>query len=146
METSATIRLDLRAPLEYAEAPGLTPFGGMFPEGNASRETLFCFELDGEQAGRFEPEADCFLGKLVFAGIKGSGQKKVLLQTGPYLFTQQRKTLNREECIYLAIDQQKDGLWEKLKLGSRLYIRFLTEDDRAVTQLFRSYSSMYKEN
>jgi hypothetical protein len=39
----------------------------------------------------------------------------------------------------MAIEQQKDGLWERLKPGNRLYLRILSEDGSPVTQLFRPY-------
>ncbi|MCL2269941.1 MAG: hypothetical protein FWC24_01225 [Treponema sp.] len=134
METS-TVHMDLRAPLEYEEAPGLDPF--MCPVGEAQTELLFCFELNGEQAGRIDPEADCFLGELVFSGKRNDIQGKVRLSAGLYLFTQQRRTLNREECISAAIEQQQEGLWERAHPENRLYIRRLYEDGSPVTQLFR---------
>jgi len=143
MEESPLIRLDLRAPLEYEEAPGLVPFDCP-PVTEAAPELLFCFELDREQAGRIDPEADRFLGELVFSG-KGDGkQGKIQLPAGLYVFTQQRRTegsraLNREECVSMAIEQQKDGMWERLRLENRLYIRYLFEDGSPVTQLFRPY-------
>jgi hypothetical protein len=39
----------------------------------------------------------------------------------------------------MAIETQKDGLWERLEPDSRLYLRFLTEDGRELTQVFRPY-------
>ena len=149
MEESPLVHLDLRAPLDYEEAPGLVPFSRL-PADEAAPEQLFCFEIDREQAGRIDPEADRFLGELVFSG-KGNGrQGKIQLPAGLYLFAQQRRTfgsgtessreLNREECVSMAIEQQKDGLWEQLRLGNRLYIRCLFEDGSPVLQLFRPYS------
>jgi hypothetical protein len=139
MEESPLVRLDLRAPLEYEEAPGLAPFTNP-PADEAAPELLFCFELDREQAGRIDPEADRFLGELVFSG-KGNGQQgEVQLPAGLYVFAQQRRALNQEGCVNMAIEQQKDGMWERLHLESRLYIRCLFEDGSPVTQLFRSYS------
>jgi len=137
MEESPLIHLDLRAPLEYAEAPELIPFASP-PADEAARELLFCFELDREQAGRIDPDADCFLGEIIFSGKSGKGN--VQLPAGLYLFAQQRKTLDREECIGMAIEQQKDGMWERLRLGDRLYIRCLFEDGSPVTQILRPYS------
>jgi hypothetical protein len=141
MEESPLVHLDLRAPLEYEEAPGLVPFSCL-PADEAAPELLFCFEIDREQAGRIDPEADRFLGELVCSG-KGDGkQGKIQLPAGRYVFTQQRtgsRTLSREECVSMAIEQQKDGLWERLHLGTRLYIRCLFEDGSPVIQLFRPY-------
>ena len=141
MEESQLIRLDLRAPLEYAEASGLDPFCCIETE-DGVQESLFCFDVDTEQARRIDPDADHFLGKLVFSG-RGAHEKgnlpAVRLATGLYLFTQRRRVVNREEYIYLAIEQQKDGMWERLHLENRLYIRRLFEDSSPVTQLFRPY-------
>jgi len=139
MEEFPLIRLDLRAPLEYAEAPGLIPFDCPPPADEAAQELLFCFELNREQAGRIDPEADCFLGELAFSGKSTGGQGKLQLPAGLYLFAQQRRALDREECIGMAIEQHKDGLWERLRLGDRLYIRYLFEDGSPVTQIFRPY-------
>jgi hypothetical protein len=135
MEESLPVHLDLRAPLEYEEAPGLIPFNSLPLTDDSARELLFCFELDPEQAQRIDPEADRFLGELVSAGKSGNG--KLQLAAGLYLFVQARTVLNRDECIYLAIEQQKDGLWEQLCLGNRLYIRCLFEDGSPVTQILR---------
>ena len=145
MEESDLIRLDLRAPLEYAEANGLDPFDSVVGENKTSQEMLFCFELNKEQGNRIDPDADHFLGKLLFSGRENNGQSdpqtsNLSLPAGLYLFAQQRRVLSREECIYLAIEQQKDGLWERLRLESLLYIRRLFEDGSEVTQLFRPCS------
>jgi len=141
MEESPLVHLDLRAPLEYEEAPGLVPFSCL-PADEAALELLFCFEIDREQAGRIDPEADRFLGELVFSAKGNGAQGKIQLAAGLYLFSQQRRTepINREECVSMAIEQQKDGLWEQLCLGNRLYIRCLFEDGSPVIQLFRPYS------
>jgi hypothetical protein len=45
--------------------------------------------------------------------------------------------LNREEWLDMALEQQKDGLWERYKPENRLYVRYLFEDGCPVTQLFR---------
>ncbi|MDR0289390.1 MAG: hypothetical protein LBI06_00455 [Treponema sp.] len=100
---------------------------------------MFCFELDQGQAGRIDPQEDYFLGKLVFSGKDTNGPDTVRLPAGLYLFAQQRGALNREECISMAIEQQKDGLWERLYLENLLYIRRLFEDGSPVTQIFRPY-------
>jgi hypothetical protein len=143
-ETPPLIRLDLRAPLFYTEAPGLDAFNCPFP-GETSAEFLFCFELDEGQTQSIEPQPEEFLGRLVFSGKNDKNQNhlnqacktSLELPAGLYLFTQRRGVPDREECIALAIEQQKDGLWEKIKLGNRLFLRFLYEDGSHVTQLFR---------
>jgi hypothetical protein len=152
------MRLNLCSPLEYENAPGLDPFAcpppadedmptsGETAASGEAVELLFCFEIGREQVGRIDPLADHFLGEVVFSGkgkapgSREGGQQKFQLPAGLYLFAQQRKRLDRDECITMAIEQQKDGLWERLRLGNRLYIRRLFEDGSPVTQLFRPYS------
>jgi hypothetical protein len=138
MENFTLVRLDLRAPLLYAEAPGLAPFNCPIPEG--SQEFLFCFEIDADQAASIEPTADCFLGELVFSGRKNGGHGEKTLPAGLYLFAQRRNALCREEIINMALEKKKDGLWERLNPGKRLYLRLLSEDGSPVTQLFRPYT------
>ena len=132
------MHLYLRAPLEYEKVPELIPFNCPPADENAP-ELLFCFELDKEQAGRIDPQEDHFLGEPVFSGKGTNGQGNIQLPAGLYLFNQQRGVLNREECITMAIEQHKDGLWERLHLGNLLYIRYLFEDGSPVTQIFRPY-------
>jgi hypothetical protein len=141
MDESPAIRLDLRAPLLYAEAPGLEPF--VYQAGEA-RELLFCFALDPGERGSIEPDRERLLGNLVFAGratdpapLTENAAGLVRLPAGIYLFAQKREALDREACIDLAVEQQKDGLWERLNPGERLYVRYLFEDKKPVTQLFR---------
>jgi len=140
------VHLHLRAPIEYDRAP-LVPFAGLFPAEDRTREFVFCFELDREQAARIDPDPAAFPGELLFAGRRDAGltgdpspelsPRKPRLPQGPYAFVQERRELDRGECVGLAIEQQKDGLWERLRMGNLLYIRFLFEDGSPVTQLFR---------
>ena len=138
-ETPPLVRLDLRAPLLYTETKGLNAFDCPPPSEETS-EFLFCFELDQEQSQSIEPQPDNFLGRLIFSGKSVQNQSKgdLELPAGLYLFAQQRGVIGREECIALAIEQQKDGLWEKIKLGNLLFLRYLYEDGGPVTQLFRA--------
>jgi hypothetical protein len=137
-ETPPIVRLDLRAPLLYTETPELNAFN--CPSSDAL-EFIFCFELDQEQAQSIEPQPEKFLGQQILSGKNdqnlNSGPKNMELPAGLYLFTQRRGLTSRKECITMAIEQQKDGLWEKIKLENRLFLRFLYEDNSPVTQLFR---------
>jgi len=146
-ETLPIIRLDLRAPLFYAEAPELDPFNiaslDAQPPDESAPEYLFCFELDQEQAQSIEPQPELFLGRLLFSGKSVENQqgdrtfKESQLPAAQYLFAQKREVLDREAIIDMAIEQQKDGLWEKNKLENLLFLRLLHEDNSPVTQLFR---------
>ena len=127
MNESPLMRLYLHAPLFYESALS----------DSEAKESLSCYELDGEQSESIEPDSDRLLGKLLFSG-KGDGKSgDVSLPAGKYLFNQQRKELDLQECIDMAVEQQKDGLWEREKLKNILYIRHLHEDNSPVTQLFR---------
>jgi hypothetical protein len=139
METLPLIRLDLRAPLFYAVSPGLEPFA-YHAEADGPAELIFCFELNPAQSRGIEPDRDNFLGEMVFAGHSTEmreGADTARLPAGLYLLAQKREALGRDDCIALAIEQQKDGLWERLKPENLLYVRYLFEDGSAVTQLFR---------
>ena len=140
MDESATMRLDLRSPLLYAESPGLAPiaYAENTPGNPALGEQLFCFEINPEQSRSIEPDREQFLGAMVFAGSGPDCQgATVTLPAGIYLFAQKREALGREDCIDLAIEQQKDGLWERHQPQALLYVRYLFEDGKPVTQLFR---------
>ncbi|WP_461250789.1 hypothetical protein [Treponema sp. R8-4-B8] len=114
-----------------------------------NEEILLCYEVNPIQGSSIEPDRDFFLSKLLFIGEKstvsqnnGTGEtdSNVLLPQGNYLFIQCRSeaVLSSDEWLDLAIEQQKDGLWERNKPGNLLYIRFLFEDGSFVTQVFRA--------
>ena len=142
MEEAPLLRLNLLTALEYVASP-LAPFEGLFPAVGESAEFLFCFDIDPAQAARIDPEPAAFPGALVFSGKRAGGHGEsapagdLRLPAGLYAFMQKRRELSMKECAALAIELQKDGLWERLRLESRLYVRFLFEDGSPVTQLFR---------
>jgi hypothetical protein len=146
MENMPLTRLDLRKPIIYtqtANLPSPIPKNGEF---------LLCYELNPAQSRSIEPEIGQFLGSLAFIGSKTDestpaqsdkpaeeSENEVSLPVGVYLFTQSRNSsaLEKENWLDLAIEQQKDGLWERNKPGNLLYVRHLYEDGKFVTQLFR---------
>ena len=99
--------------------------------GKNAGEKLFCLELDEKEYLKFEPDKD----KLV---KNAEGAKE--LPQGDYLFTQKREVLNRQEIVNLAVEIQSEGLWQRLEPGKKLYLRYLFEDGKFVTQLYRPYS------
>ena len=139
------VRLKLQAPLFYVAVNGLLPFDNKEIKG----EKLFCFELDLAQYSNFEPEKEKFFEKLVFAGepvdklnfqqsVKQDPAKKFLeVPRGNYLFFQKQGILAREELAVIAAEMQMEGLWQRLKPGNNLYLRYLFEDEKWVTQLLR---------
>ena len=140
MEKPQLMNLDLRTPLLYAKTSDLP--SDLHFNMNENEEILLCFDLDPAQSRNIEPKTELLLGPLVFYGRKSGGfdnqqGEAVSLPAGNYLFVQCRDALDREKWLDLAVEQQKDGLWERYKPESRLYVRFLYEDGRFVTQLFR---------
>jgi len=103
-----------------------------------------CFNINSVESRSIKPEKENFLGTLEFIGRKmgenaAPDGKTVILPNGNYLFAQKRcpQALSQTEWLDIAIEQQKDGLWEQNKLGCLLYIRYLFEDGAFVTQIFR---------
>jgi hypothetical protein len=137
-------RLELLNPLVYHSRADLVPF---FYNARKTEEQLFCFAIDEAQSRRIEPDAGAFLGPLRAAGHLGiapnggtvPGGEMVELPRGLYLFAQKREALGRDAVIALAIEVQKDGLWERLRLEAYFYLRYLYEEGAAVTQVFRPY-------
>ena len=138
MEEPLLKKLDLRAPIVCIKTDNLPP---AFTEND---EFLLCYDLDPVQSRSIEPNPEKFLKSLVFYGkngdINSSQSQKVSIPAGMYLFTQYRSheaPLAQEKWLNLAIEQQKDCLWERYKPENRLFIRFLHEDEAFVTQFFR---------
>jgi len=147
MENISLIKLDLRSPLLYLCVKELSS------KFNKNDEFLLCYDLNPIQSLSIEPDKEELPGTLVFRGYKAENSRlspenltveTVTLPAGEYLFTQRRDTLSKEKTVNfykdwldLAIEQQKDGLWERYKLKNMLYVRYLFEDGKFVTQIFR---------
>ena len=132
-------RLNLLVPIFYFPEAAPDPFS--YREGNG--EKLYCFEIDETQRLNIEPDAKTLLKKLVFGGIAvagAAGEARLELPAGDYLFAQEREILGRDEIIAAAVEIQAEGLWQRLEPGNRLYLRYLSEDGRGVTQLFRPFT------
>jgi len=127
--------LTLLSPLRYPAAKSgpedlnpadINPFDYKKEDG----EKLYCFTLNENEYSGFEPDKKTLLGNLVFSA-------NAVLPAGKYLFAQKREILSREEIIDMAVEIQAEGLWQRLKPGKTLYLRYLFEDSRPVTQLYR---------
>jgi hypothetical protein len=137
------MNLELITPLVYFQTENISL------DISENDELLLCFELNLNQSRSIEPDIEQFLGPILYMGIKNAkldflNVKKVLLPAGKYLFVQCRSNegiLCQEEWLNLAIEQQKDSLWERHKPGNKLYVRHLFEDENFVTQLFRTLES-----
>ena len=139
-------RLNLLAPLNYFPEADPDPFA--YREGNG--EKIYCFEIDESQRLSIEPNAKTLLKKLVFGGdaakpdYAGAVEARLELPMGDYLFVQEREILVRDEILSAAVEMQAEGLWQRLEPGNMLYLRYLFEDGRSVTQLFRPYIQSHK--
>ena len=153
METEI-FHLNLISPIYVAPVEKPNPFKSPAEGGgnNTGAERVFCFELDAAEGLAFEPDQDKLLCNLVFGGEAvdtgeaGPGgdaaagvQGKAEIPQGKYLFAQKRRVLGKEEIIAMAVEIQTEGLWQRLKPGENLYLRYLFEDGSWVTQLFRPY-------
>ena len=115
-------------------------------EAGHGTEMLFCFDLDEDQYRSFEPEKDKIIKNLVFGGVyagekpdSSAAGKLLELAPGDYLFAQKRELLGRDEIIELVLEIQMEGLWQRLRPEKKIYLRYLFEDGKTVTQLFRPY-------
>jgi hypothetical protein len=144
-------RLQLLHPLLYTKAE-LPPFPQEPRTLREQEEQIFCFALDAVQSRSIEPDSVTFLGPLRAAGYLAAsgtrnsgtaapaeGRETLELPAGRYLFAQKREALDREAVINLAMEVQKDGLWERVEPEEHLYVRYLYEEGAAVTQIFRPY-------
>ena len=139
--------LNLVSPIYYEAAADIDPFDYKAENG----ESIFSFELNEAACFSFEAGKDSLLGSLLFCGrakdkystgdnSKHSGKAFFELPCGHYLFAQKRELLRKDDIIALALEIQAEGLWQRLKLGKRLWLRYLFEDGSLVTQLFRPYT------
>jgi hypothetical protein len=133
------IRLNLLSPLFYVPDESIVPGFGREDE-----EKLFCFELEDPLGQEFQPDKKRFPGALVFAGKAAAsealGESIFELTPGDYIFSQVREILGIEEIVELAVEVQDEGLWQRLKLAKRFYVRYLFEENRGVTQIWRPYT------
>jgi hypothetical protein len=139
MEKLRAFNLELRASLRYRRDQRLVPF-----EYDPRRgEALFVFALNPSQDRRFEPDPAAYLGPLLAGGpALGEGETAdpadtLLLPRGNYFFAQTRTAPDREGLIALAADLQQELLWQRLTPSSRLYLRYLIEEQEPVFQVFR---------
>jgi hypothetical protein len=138
MHPLTVLHLDLRAPLYYRKDEALSPFAGRgLPE-----ESIFCFDLPLAQYLSIEPDEAHYLGDLLFGGAPEPEPvpERFELPQGTYMFAQVQELLDREACIWMATEVQKEGLWQRLRLEKRFYLRYLLEHGKRVTQVFRPYT------
>jgi hypothetical protein len=142
--------LRLASPLFYQRDDSLDPFSYT----GASGELIFAWSIPAAEALSIEPGADRFLERMFFAGragpvpgtgtpgtdegTDGTGDGPLLeLPRGLYFFSQIREILGREASLDLAIEVQKEALWQRFVPEPRFYLRRLFEDGKGVTQILR---------
>jgi hypothetical protein len=111
-------------------------------------EALFQFEISPAQAFAIEPDSSAYLGPLIAAGIGAATDAAgaLILPAGAYFFTQTRSAgqYGAHEiaglCTEMAVELQKEGLWERLKLEKTVYFRALWEDGAQVFQALRPFT------
>ncbi|MDR2394902.1 MAG: hypothetical protein LBD93_12230 [Treponema sp.] len=141
MNPLTILQLDLCAPLIYCKDEALSPFAHT----NLAEDTLFCFDITPEQHLSIEPEEAQYLGELRFAGTLAPHPETLTeppiieLPQGTYMFAQVLKLLDRAGCIWMAMEVQKEGLWRRFTLERQFYLRYLVEEERTLTQVFRPY-------
>ena len=130
--------LNLAAPLFYTPDNAQDPFNCP-----GDGERLFCLELDETQYSSFEPNKEKLIKGMVFSGkaaVEEENEPFLELPAGQYTFAQEKKLLNREEIIDMAVEIQMETLWQRNKPGKLLFLRYLFEDGNWVTQLFRPFN------
>jgi hypothetical protein len=122
---------------------------------SGEREALFWYEIRAAQACSIEPDSGAYLGPLIAAGNAAAAGNSVnespanaalILPAGGYLFTQVRNGPHEADkaaslCVELAVELQKEGLWERLTLGNTVYFRTLWEDGARVFQALRPFTA-----
>ena len=139
MKTASLLDFDLCAPLIYSKIDYLPA------EIHENEEVLLFYELNPAQSSSIEPAKELFLLKQIYIGKKPqdtglADADRIILPAGKYIFSQRRgdsPLLKQEEWLDMAVEQQKDALWERYKLSNLLYVRHLFEDGMFVIQLFR---------
>jgi hypothetical protein len=131
-------RLRLLSPLRYGADECPDPFG----QTTAGEELLVCFAINPVQHLSIEPAEEYYLTDIIAAGKRGAGsaENKVSfleLPPGDYFFAQIREAPSRETFTGLAVEVQKEALWQRCKPEPRVYLRRLCEEGGPVTQVFR---------
>jgi hypothetical protein len=148
MDDYTIIRLRLCSPLFYREDRTLIPF--QYQEQDR-KERLFCFTLDAEEGVNIDPAPETFPGKLVFSGTpeeqrgarpaQTGSSERFELAAGHYFFVQKRGVLGRQELCGMAVEVQREILWQRETPGDRVCFRYLYEDEKTVVQIWRPYTS-----
>jgi hypothetical protein len=106
--------------------------------GKRGPEMLFHFGINPSLAFAIEVDGKRYLGPLIASGkAEGDYRGGLELPAGEYFFTQKREPLGKEAFVEMAVELQKQGLWERIRLGKTVYLRTLWEDSAQVSQVLR---------
>lgn len=128
--------LDLRRKLAYHKTD-ISPF--VFPDD--AEEVLIIFDADNIEGKSIEPNLSKLLGQPKCIGMikkdDAAENGNIELPLGTYFFSQVREVLDENGFAELAAEVQKEALWERRRLGKKIYLRYLYEHGSPVTQVFR---------
>ena len=94
-------------------------------------EKLVHYTINPEEAQKIDPISDRYL--------LPNPQECDYLPAGSYFITQIRKEkIDNSELLDLAIELQKEALWNRFKPGNTLIVRSFFEDNNPVVQLWRN--------
>ena len=154
VKTLAFTRLTLGQSLRYRRDDALTPFDRANRDAaRAGREMMFSLIIDSARGQDFGAAS----GGRYFAALLNAGKisaetpehspasspdpsgagETVDIPAGTYFFTQTRDIPGEDAITLMALELQREGLWRRLVMENRVYLRYLYEDGSAVTQLFR---------
>ncbi|MDR3325278.1 MAG: hypothetical protein LBS82_04770 [Spirochaetaceae bacterium] len=123
------MRLELYRPISYVRDDALDPFNvAASAVASAEGELLFCFQA--------EPlELQC----AGFELYDGEIHEEVALPAGRYCFAQERELLARRAIADMAAEIRRFAAGDGCELENKLYLRYLFEDGKIVTQLFHPH-------
>ena len=97
-------------------------------------EVMQCYVLNPEESNGIDPQPDRY--------FESGPERTDVLAVGEYFITQIRKEkTDIHELTNMAMELQKEGLWSRLKLENKLYVRQFFEDGQPVFQLWRRIHS-----
>jgi hypothetical protein len=99
-------------------------------------EMLIHFRINRSGAFAVETDGKDYLESPISAG-QADTNGSLELPAGEYFFTQVREKLDTGAFIELALELQKEGLWERVRLKETVYFRTLWEDGARVSQVLR---------
>jgi hypothetical protein len=93
-------------------------------------EKITLYFLNPNESNTIDPKTDNY-----FVNHK---EEAAAIEASQYYVTQiEQENIANMELLDAAVELQKEALWNRLKLGDKLYVRKLLEDDSCKIQLWR---------